>query len=214
MAEKSFLLINLKDKESKKLGEVLGNPTARKILEVLAKKTYTASDLAKELTVPLPTIHYNLSNLEDAKLITADEFHYSQKGREVKHYVLANKIVIIAQEEPTPSFVEKLKKILPVAMLVGIGTTAIAYYNQIKSTIPQDTLMKAMADTAEMGIEEATDDSVRESSTIIIEQTVPAVVTEQTLLWIFATATVLTIVGYIGYETLRERWKKKAPSKK
>ncbi|PIY60388.1 hypothetical protein COY95_02020 [Candidatus Woesearchaeota archaeon CG_4_10_14_0_8_um_filter_47_5] len=119
MATDPFLLVSLKEEQAKKLAQVISNDTCRKILASLAKKSYTETELSKYLAVPLSTIHYNVSALVDAKLVKADEFHYSEKGKEVLHYSLANKYVIIAQEAAPSGFVDKLREILPVALIVG-----------------------------------------------------------------------------------------------
>src|SRR3989344_3588410 len=111
MAKEKFLLVSLKEDKAKKLAQVISNDTSRKILDYLAEKEATESDLAKTLEVPISTIHYNLKALMDAGIIEVEEFHYSQKGKEVNHYKLANKYIIIAPKG-TYGIKEKLKSIL------------------------------------------------------------------------------------------------------
>lgn len=125
MAEEPFVLVSLKEDKAKKLTQTLSNPTARKILDLLSNKEYTESALAKELKQPMSTIHYNIKHLMDAKLITVDEFHYSKKGREVNHYKLANKMVIITPKETPAGFLDNLKKILPVAIIAAAGAVLL-----------------------------------------------------------------------------------------
>ena len=60
--------------------------------------------LAKAMNLPLSTVHYNLQLLLKAGLVSADNYHYSEKGKEVLHYKLSNKYVIIA-----PKKTDKLK---------------------------------------------------------------------------------------------------------
>ena len=114
MGKESFMLVSLKGDKAKKLAQVMSNPTCTRILEYLAGKDATESQIAKELNVPLSTVHYNLQQLVEAKLVIVDEFHYSEKGREVNHYKLANKYIIIAPQEDDPSFLQHLKKFIPV----------------------------------------------------------------------------------------------------
>ncbi len=119
MPEDSFLLINLKDSESKKLAQVISNESSRKILDFLSKKkSATETDISKKLKLPLSTVHYNLQALSKAKLVNTDEFHYSKKGKEVIHYSLANKYIIIAPKA-SPRFLDSLKKIIPAFLAVG-----------------------------------------------------------------------------------------------
>ena len=99
MTKKSFLLVSLKEDKAKKLAEVISNKTCRKILDYLAdKKDATESAIAKDLNIPISTVHYNMKALMTARLVKSDEYHYSEKGKEVSHYRLANQYVIIAPE--------------------------------------------------------------------------------------------------------------------
>ena len=121
MAKNNFLLINLNDQKTKKLAETITSATSRKILDHLAAKEDTETAIATALNIPLPTVHYHLQKLKEAGLVVIEEFHYSQKGREVQHYKLANKYIIIAPKE-SPDIREKLKDLLPVAVItIGIG---------------------------------------------------------------------------------------------
>jgi DNA-binding transcriptional ArsR family regulator len=116
-----FLLVNLDEDKTKKLAEVIASTTSRKILDSLADKESTESELSKELKMPLSTIHYHLQKLQESGLVIIEEFHYSKKGREVNHYKLANKYIIIAPKE-TKGLKSKLKSILPlVGILAGIS---------------------------------------------------------------------------------------------
>lgn len=126
MAKDPFLLVSLEESESKALAQVMSNDTARKILDFLSKEeSATESDISKKLKVPLSTVHYNLQALTKANLVKTEEFHYSQKGKEVLHYSLANKFIIIApKRETNDSFLQKLKGLLPIT-IVSLGMAAI-----------------------------------------------------------------------------------------
>jgi DNA-binding transcriptional ArsR family regulator len=127
MAEESFLLVSLEQQKSKKLAEVISNDTCRRILEALSKSVegMTESEVSDDLNLPMSTVHYNLKNLVDAKLVLANEYHYSSRGKEVVHYKLANKLIIIAPQESDASKVgDILKRYLPVGgVVLGIGIT-------------------------------------------------------------------------------------------
>ena len=129
MSEDSFLLVNLKEDKAKKLAQVLSNESCRKILEFLThNKSATETEISKKLGIPLSTVHYNLKHLNKTGLVTTDEFHYSKKGREVIHYSLANKYIVIAPKEDK-NFMDKLKKFIPLS-LISITGTAILYVYQ------------------------------------------------------------------------------------
>lgn len=133
MAKESFLLVSLKGKKAKKLANVISNETSRKILDFLAdRKKATESEISKELSIPMSTVHYNLKHLVDAKLVKADEFHYSEKGKEVNHYSLANKYIIIAPESSTADIRERIKSILPVALIATLTAGALQIYSKAR----------------------------------------------------------------------------------
>lgn len=132
MSEESFILVSLKENKAKRLAQVISNETSRKILDCLAKKEYTESDLSKELKLPISTVHYNLQHLVENRLVLADEFHYSQKGREVIHYKLAKKLIVIApQDMDESSIAQALKSIIPVGVFVLVATGILSF---LKST--------------------------------------------------------------------------------
>jgi DNA-binding transcriptional ArsR family regulator len=118
-------LSSLEEAKAKKLASVLNNETCTKILNWLSShKEGTESEIAKKLKLPLSTVHYNLKQLVEAKLVIADEYHYSEKGREVNHYKLANKYIIIAPQEEQGGFLDKLKQFIPAALIVA-GTGVV-----------------------------------------------------------------------------------------
>lgn len=127
------MLLSLKDSEAKRLGQVISSDTARKILDTLAEKKHTESELAEKLKIPLSTVHYNIKALVEAKLVTADEYHYSAKGREVTHYGLANKYVIIAPASAESGVLDKIKALLPVAILTAAVGWTIQWFNAASS---------------------------------------------------------------------------------
>lgn len=128
MAEESFLLVSLKEGKSKELAQVISNETSRVILDLLSKKDATETEISNSLKLPLSTVHYNLQNLLKAELVKIEEFHYSEKGKEINHYKLSNKFIIIAPSM-TDSIKEKLKKILPVGLLAIATAGFIQLYS-------------------------------------------------------------------------------------
>jgi len=132
--DKNFLLVSLEESKAKKIAEVINNDTARKILEHLAKHDCTESELSRDLDIPISTVHYNLKQLQDAQLVTVEEFHYSQKGKEINHYSLANKYIIIAPKSENIKFIEALKKVIPVAVITAVIGAAMTIINFLTNT--------------------------------------------------------------------------------
>ncbi len=124
-----FVLMSLDEDENDKLTTLLSNKTAKKIVGYLSEHDEaTQSEIAKELGIAISTVHYNLDQLQDAGLIEWEHYHYSQKGKEVRHYRLAQQYIIIAPKRKE-NLLETLKKLLP-AFVVGIfGTMFLAFTN-------------------------------------------------------------------------------------
>jgi DNA-binding transcriptional ArsR family regulator len=127
MAKNNLLLVDLNDDKTKKLAETITSDTSRKILNYLADKEDTEANIAQSSGIPLSTVHYHLQKLQEAGLVTADEYHYSKKGREVNHYKLANKYIIIAPKK-VYGIKEKLKAILPAAFVSVLGAGLLKLY--------------------------------------------------------------------------------------
>ncbi|MDP7506399.1 MAG: helix-turn-helix domain-containing protein [Candidatus Woesearchaeota archaeon] len=156
MAKKNFLLLSLEDSKAKKVANIVSNDSCRKILDYLSEhETSTESELATELNIPISTIHYNLQQLKESDLIITEEFHYSKKGKEVSHYKLANKYIIITPKKVT-GITEKLRSILPVG-LAAIATAGIIQYASKyfpgKNSAASDTMLaRAPAAMAEQAV--------------------------------------------------------------
>ncbi|MBW2998543.1 winged helix-turn-helix domain-containing protein [Candidatus Woesearchaeota archaeon] len=154
MADKNkILMIDLNEDGLEKISEVLANKTCRKILNLLADNELTQSQLAKELGISLSLAQYNLDKLVESNLVVSEKFHYSKKGREIKHYSLANKHIIISPKKVT-GVKTKLKSILPITVIgLGIASIITAYklfttkIGSHSASLPRE-FAKASADTA------------------------------------------------------------------
>ena len=157
MANKNFLLLSLEDSKTKKIANVVSNESCRKILDYLSQREATESELAEKLQMPISTIHYNLQQLMETGLINTEEFHYSEKGKEVLHYKLANKYIIISPKG-TYGLKEKLKSILPAALITLGAAGAIQLFSNYfyKGTLQAaDNFMVAKSAAVERAVEEA-----------------------------------------------------------
>lgn len=175
MAKKSFLLVSLKENKAKKLAEVISNKTCRKILDFMAeKKDVTESEVAKKLGIPISTVHYNMKALLTAKLVKSDEYHYSPKGKEVSHYRLANQYVIIAPEGEKHVIREKLKSIIPTALIMGAAAGIIKIFTggSVARMGAAPTMYKTMgAEVADAAMPESTR-AVADNAAIVAEDVI------------------------------------------
>lgn len=198
MASKNFLLLSMEDNKIKKVSNVISNDSCRKILDFLSDKDATESELAEKLQIPISTVHYNLQQLMETGLISAEEFHYSAKGKEVSHYKLANKYIIIAPKK-TFGIKEKLKAILPVA-LIAAGTAGLIqlvskYF--IRTEIAQQEAFVAKSAAAEHALEAAP-----VALTQAAPQAVPAIL-QNIALW-FLTGALFALLIYLIISSLRK----------
>ena len=111
--------------ESKKITRTLSNDSARRVLELLADKPMSASDIACELDIPLTTVKYNLDALIESGLITIKRTKWSVKGREIKIYAPIRKLIVVVPDKTDrKSVVDILRRYLGV-LLGAAGVSAI-----------------------------------------------------------------------------------------
>ena len=218
MAKEKFLLVSLKEEKSKKIAQVLSNETARQILDYLADREATESELASSLNLPLSTVHYNLQALMDAGLIIAEEFHYSEKGKEVMHYKLANKYIIIA---PKTIFgvKEKLKAILPTILIIGVVALIIQFFLRIttkgaelaiqapqvmeRAAAPAEIVQEAVVQKAAL-IEEAAMDQVANATQAVSVSVQKGLFISDVVIW-FVAGAAFSLAIYLIIDWLRKR---------
>lgn len=191
--EESFLLLSLSDAKGKKIAQAVNNETCRKILDYLTKhKDATETKISEDLKLPLPTVHYNIAQLIDVKLVNKDEFHYSKKGKEVNHYSLANKYIIIAPKNDS-NFLEKLKGILPAFGIIAVTSIII-------KIIQSKTFQNEAISTSEIAAQDASPQlmmaKVAEITPEVTQSSTPDIA-----LWFFlgavASLVIYTIIDWI-----------------
>lgn len=225
----NFLLVDLSEKKTKKLAETITSTTSRKILNYLAEKDHdTEANIAKDLKIPISTVHYHLQKLTEAKLIAVEEYHYSVKGREVNHYKLANKYIIIAPKKIS-GLKDKLKAILPVGIIaLGIGavikftqstfkTIASAGSKVMAAEAPvreavvdkaAEEVMYATSDAADIAAEPLAD-TVSAATEPAKEIIVKHVTTQPDMALWFLIGSFFTIILFLVIALIREWWKRK-----
>jgi DNA-binding transcriptional ArsR family regulator len=130
MSEK-YILFDLEDEKSKKLGEVLGSSACKKIVNLLAERELSISDISKELGMPINSVQYNIGKLKDSGLIEESRHFWSVKGKKMPIYKVVNKSIVISPMKNS----SKLKSILPVVAISGILTGVLAFLYKSKSFI-------------------------------------------------------------------------------
>jgi DNA-binding transcriptional ArsR family regulator len=210
MARKeSFVLVSLKENKAKQLAQVIANDSCRKILDYLAEKEATESELSKYLNIPISTVHYNLQQLQTSGLIAAEEFHYSEKGKEVNHYKLVNKYVIIAPKSIF-GLKEKLKSILPVVLIIGAAAGFMqllfkraVFGAKLTAPIMETALENAVPQAAGLAA-----DAAPKAAEYAVEETISTIAQTQAIhsfvLW-FVIGTLSSLAVYLLIDWLRKR---------
>jgi DNA-binding transcriptional ArsR family regulator len=135
-----LIVMSLEDESSKQLAKVLGNDTALKMLNKLAEKRCSASELSKQLDIPISTIQYNLDLLIKSNMIKETAYRYSEKGKRVPYYEPMKKLIIIAPESEKSSVFNILKDkfLMPIVIgliaLIGFGLRPFFAGQQIIQT--------------------------------------------------------------------------------
>ena len=181
MTKNKFIMLNLEEQPAKELAEVLASEKSRSILNYLADKDHaTASQISKELEIPLSTLNYQLKKVVASGLVENEEFHYSKKGKNVEHYKLANKHIIISPKKIV-GLKSKLSSILPLAVL-AVGGIFIQFWQ----AAPKLSAMSAQAIVAE--------DAAVKALPIAAQE--PALYTEPNVALWFILGGILTFIVY------------------
>ncbi len=131
MPKNAYVMVSLEEDKAKAIGKIVSNPTSRKILNLLAEKELSESEIAKKLKTPISTIHYNIQQLMKADLIESTKFRYSEKGNEINIYSLARKLILIAPKG-VKTFRDKIKNILPTAIIALAIASSIKLFAESK----------------------------------------------------------------------------------
>ena len=88
-------MISLEDEKSRKLGEAISNPTCKKIISLLAEKELSATEISREIKIPMNTLDYNLKKLISSGIIEKSKHFWSVKGKKIPTYKVVNKVIVI-----------------------------------------------------------------------------------------------------------------------
>jgi len=154
MAKHNFLFFNLGEEDAARISQTIANKTAQRILDELKRGNATETEIAKRLSLPLSTVHYNMQQLVDAHLVIGDQYHYSAKGREVSHYRLTNKVIVIAPSGTT-QFEQLARTLIPAALIVAAGTWFVSFISSRISNISNSNFFGDMAPYAAKSVASA-----------------------------------------------------------
>lgn len=121
---KKYVMVSLDDARLGVLADVLSNKTSKKILEYLAEKEASESEIANDLGLPANTINYNVRKLVESGLIEkSKKFFWSIRGKKIIYYRIAKKSIIISPKN------SNAVKIIGTFFIVGIGAVLVKLFS-------------------------------------------------------------------------------------
>lgn len=105
--------------EASSLAKIIGSKTAQNIISYIGEhEKCTASQIKTDLNLPASTVHYNIKALIESEIIDDSQFTYSSKGKQVNHYTLTNKILIVVPKKQ--DITSQLRAFIPGLLVVGV----------------------------------------------------------------------------------------------
>jgi DNA-binding transcriptional ArsR family regulator len=142
------------DDKAKLLAMQIANDRGREVLEcVFEGNPKSASEIARKLGVPLPTVMFHIERFVDIGIVKVVKTRMSKKLREIKYYGPAKRAILIIphQKEETMSYIARAVRssvITPVSAAVVLVLAAITGIIVRKFTIsPQP--MRLLAEDAQ-----------------------------------------------------------------
>lgn len=127
MANKKYVMFDLDDEKLGILAEVLSNKTAKRIVEYLADKESSESEIGRDLNLAANTVNYNIKKLIESGLIEqSKDWRWSVKGKKVLKYRVANKKILISPKNKSNTGKNVLSALLATgvfALLVKLFTS-------------------------------------------------------------------------------------------
>ena len=112
----------------------LSGETAMAVFRALTDQALTASELAEELDASVQKVSYHLGNLEGAGLVDVVDTCYSEKGREMDIYAVANRptVLVLGSREDRGSLRQAFGQL---AGAVGISAVGIAAWESLSGAL-------------------------------------------------------------------------------
>ena len=130
--------------KAKLLAMQIANDRGREVLECIFRgRPKSASEIARELNVPLPTVMFHIERFLEIGTIKVVKTRMSKKLREIKYYGPAKRAILIipSQKEETMSYIANAVKssvITPLtATLVMVVSAAVGYIMKRVTTVKE-----------------------------------------------------------------------------
>ncbi len=121
-----IVVIQPGDEQAQKIARAMASQTANAVIQAFGGGPLTSSEVARRMKIPITTASYHIENLLAAGLLEVMETRWSEKGREVKVYGLANQVFIIASPvSDLRSVLKKYTTLFGIVVLASIGLWSI-----------------------------------------------------------------------------------------
>jgi DNA-binding transcriptional ArsR family regulator len=143
-------VISTDDEKAKIVAMELANDNGRRIIDAFFIEPQSASDLAKKLDLPMPTVMFHIERLMEIGIIDVVDTKLSRKFKDIKYYGPKKTAILIVpsqKEETVRSLSTSLKTSYipaPTALLVmflvvilGIGFSAPGIFQSLQSDQPK-----------------------------------------------------------------------------
>ena len=143
------------EEKAKLLAMQIANDRGREVLECIFRgRPKSASEIARELDVPLPTVMFHIERFLEIGTIKVVKTRMSKKLREIKYYGPAKRAILIIpyQKEETMSYIANAVRtsvITPLTAALVIIVSGVAGY-----IVKRFTTVKEVFPMAAEGVEE------------------------------------------------------------
>jgi DeoR/GlpR family transcriptional regulator of sugar metabolism len=211
MANKS-IMIDLNDSRSGKVAEVISNKTCKQVIDLLADRELSVSEISNELGIPVNTALYNIEKLADSGLIEKASWMWSIKGKKVEKYKLSNKRIIISPRK-------LIRGVIPALVVGGFGAYLVSMITrnqfisndiQIVNDVVTTESVKLMASgvatgaTSGASVGEIANGVISASAQGFASSAVSGIASVPVWAW-FALGALTTVLVYFIYDLIYER---------
>jgi DNA-binding transcriptional ArsR family regulator len=129
-------VLSLEDDATRDVIDVLSAQTAYDIFSLLNEQPATPARIAEELDHSVQNVHYHLSNLQAAGVIEITDTCYSEKGREMDVYVVAQDptLILLGTKDDRPCLKRAFKSFAsvlgPPSILLAAGEAVSQVFAQ------------------------------------------------------------------------------------
>ncbi len=169
-----IISMDLNDSRMKYISEIFGSESCKKILNLLAEKELTETDIARELAMPLNSVDYNVKKLVKAGLIESGSHWWSVKGKKMPSYRVSDKQIVISPKRMSSSVL-----LIPALLVGGLVSLTIKKVIELNSYVPEQNALMAKSAADSVSYASVATAGVEEMARSELVADAPAVMSQQ-----------------------------------